>query len=180
MNTLLSKIQLAYDHIIENNETHDDFLRHIFKALFTTTNLRFKTYIQQIHNKYITDMNSITTSDLMIQSKNMYNNLVKFEEWDKVDPRNDKLLALQTQLSKLKNSSSSSDISNIPVVPFNPDPKKLNPARKAKTQHEAMMFDGQHMWWCSKHVHPKEEFNSLYMPHQKKDHHIWAAEKKKE
>ena len=35
------------------------------------------------------------------------------------------------------------------------------------------------MWWCSKHVHSKGEFNGLYMPHQEKDHHIWAAEKKK-
>ena len=42
-----------------------------------------------------------------------------------------------------------------------------------------MIFDGQQMWWCSKHVHPKGEFNGLYMPHQEKDHHIWAAERKK-
>ena len=152
INTMLSKMQLAYDHIIENDGTHDDFLRHVFKALSTTSNPRFKTYIQQIHDKYITDMDSITASDLMTQSKNMYNNLVKLGEWGKADPRDAKLLALQTQLSKMKTSS---DTSNIPVVPANPDPKKLNPARKVKTQHETMIFDGQQMWWCSKHVHPK-------------------------
>ena len=177
INTLLSKMQLAYDHIIENDGTHDDFLRHVFKALFTTSNPRFKTYIQQIHDKYITDMDSITVSELMTQSKNMYNNLVKLGEWGKADPRDAKLLALQTQLSKMKTSPA--DSSNIPIGPVNPDPKKLNPARKVKTQNESMMFDGQQMWWCSKHVHPKGEFNGLYMPHQEKDHHIWAAEKKK-
>ena len=45
INTVLSKMQLAYDHIIENDGTHDDFLRHVFKALSTTSNPRFKTYI---------------------------------------------------------------------------------------------------------------------------------------
>ena len=43
INTLLSKMQLACDHIIENDGTHDDFLRHVFKVLFTTTNPRLKT-----------------------------------------------------------------------------------------------------------------------------------------
>ena len=175
--TMLSKMQLAYDHIIENDGTHDDFLRHVFKALSTTSNPRFKTYIQQIHDNFITDMDSITASELMTQSKNMYNNLVKLGEWGKADPRDAKLLALQTQLSKMKTSSS--DTSNIPVGPINPDPKKLNPARKVKTQHETIIFDGQQMYWCSKHVDSKGEFNGLYMPHQEKDHHIWAAEKKK-
>ena len=35
------------------------------------------------------------------------------------------------------------------------------------------------MWWCPHHVHPRGEFNGLYMEHKPEDHHIWAAEKKR-
>ena len=44
-NTLLPKMQITYGYILENDGTHDDFLRHVFEALFITTNARFKTYI---------------------------------------------------------------------------------------------------------------------------------------
>ena len=51
-------------------------------------------------------MDSITVSELMTQFKNMHNNLVKLGEWSKADPRDAKLLALQTQITKIKTSPS--------------------------------------------------------------------------
>ena len=42
-----------------------------------------------------------------------------------------------------------------------------------------MIIDGKQMWWCPQHVHPKGEFNGLYMEHELDDHHIWVTEKKR-
>ena len=41
VNTMLSKMQESYDKILENDCTYDDYLRHIFRALFTSSNKRF-------------------------------------------------------------------------------------------------------------------------------------------
>ena len=41
------------------------FLRHVSKALFNISSPKCNTYVQQIFDKYITDMDSITTSKLM-------------------------------------------------------------------------------------------------------------------
>ena len=50
-----------------------------------------------MHDKYIEDTDSMTVIDLVPKERNTYNNLVKSGEWGKVDPRDTKLLALQTQ-----------------------------------------------------------------------------------
>lgn len=42
-----------------------------------------------------------------------------------------------------------------------------------------MIINGQQNLQYSHHIHPNKECNGLYTPHQEKDHHIGAAEKKK-
>ena len=80
VNTMLAKIQTDYDTIIANGSTHDDYLRHIFKALLTSSCKRFVGHIETLQNGYIQDTLSVTVSHLISYAKNMYTNLVDFQE----------------------------------------------------------------------------------------------------
>jgi len=175
VNTMLAKMKTAYDTIIENGDTHNDCLRHLFKALLTSSYKRFVGHIETLQNGYIQDTSTCTVSHLISYAKNMYTNLVDFGEWGKVDPQETKLLALQTQFVKYKKDSPKG--TTCPTVPKGKAPV-LNPLRKVK-KGDSMIIDGKQMWWCPKHIHPRGEFNGLYMEHKPEDHHIWAAEKKR-
>jgi hypothetical protein len=172
---MLAKMQTAYDTILENGDTHNDYLRHLFKALLTASCRRFVGRIETPQNGYIQDTSTVTVSHLISYAKNMYTNLVDFGEWGKIDPQETKLLALQTQFAKYKKDHPKN--STCPTAPKGKLPE-LNPLRKVK-KGDSMIIDGKQMWWCPQHVHPRGKFNGLYMEHKPEEHHIWAAEKKR-
>ena len=87
-----------------------------------------------MHNKYIEDTDSVTVTIVVPKAKNIYNNIVKSGEWGKVDPRNTKLLALQTQFEKYKkaNRNRNSNAKSFDAMLTKKKPYELNPLRKIK------------------------------------------------
>lgn len=79
-NNMLAKRQTTYDTIIANGSTHDDYLRHFFKALLTSLCKRFVGHIETLQNEYIQDTSSVTASHLISYAKNMYSNLLTFKK----------------------------------------------------------------------------------------------------
>ena len=130
-----------------------------------------------MHDKYIEDTDSVTVIILVPKAKNMYDNLVKTGEWGKVDPRDTKLLALQTQFEKYKkaNSNRNSDTKCPDATPTKKKSVTINPLRKIK-KGDSMIIDGKQHWWCPHHKW-EGEFDGLYMTHKPEDHHIWQKQK---
>ena len=72
VNNMLAKVQTAYDTIIANGSTHDDYLRHLFRSLLTSSNKQFAGHIETLPNNYIQDTSSVTVPHFISYAKNMY------------------------------------------------------------------------------------------------------------
>ena len=54
---MLDAMENAYDIIISNQGSHDDYMMHIFSALLSSKNTVFKDYIQVFKNQWEDDEN---------------------------------------------------------------------------------------------------------------------------
>ena len=59
VNNMLNGVEHAYDTIISNKGTHDDYAMHIFKSLMLTKNSIFRDYIQDFKNRWEDDLSPI-------------------------------------------------------------------------------------------------------------------------
>ena len=121
VNSMLNAVENAYDTIISNKGSHDDYIMHIFKALMSIKNSIFKDYIQDYKNKWEDDDAIITSVYLIAKSK--YANMVKSKDWGRNDPSNAQLIALMTKFN-----GSSSNTSNKGENMFNKN--KSNDSKK--------------------------------------------------
>jgi len=183
---MLTDMQENFDYIIANRGSHDDFLRHIYKALLSGQNAVFNAFIQREKDKWHIGK-GLKVGELVACAKQKYNNMKG--EWTRPDPKDAKITALTTEVNKLKESygqssksstgtdggastagaSTSSDKDTIPGT------MNLERWRTVKKE-QTITRDGKTWHWCPHHK-LKDKFDGLYMPHKPEDHDVWKKKK---
>ena len=92
----------AYDTIITNNGSHDDYIIHLFNSLLSTKNSVFKDYIQVFKNQWEDDDEAMTSTHIIAKAKPKFVNMQRSKDWGKNDPKDTQLIALITKIEKLK------------------------------------------------------------------------------
>ena len=70
---MLDRMQQNLEDIKDRGSTHDDYLRHMFCTLMTSTNMVFRSFIQQERNKWETE-GTATYNELSNFDRNKFNN----------------------------------------------------------------------------------------------------------
>ena len=98
---MLNRMQQNLEYIKNHGSTHNDYLRHMFRALMTSTNVIFRDFIQREKDKW--ENEGTTTSDeLSNLDRNKFNNMVATTEWSKSDPKDAIIAALTARVHNLE------------------------------------------------------------------------------
>ena len=179
VSTMLNAMECAYDIIISNSGSHDDYIMHIFQAILSSKNQTFKNYMQTYKDKWEED-EPITANEIIAKAKSKYANMHKEKSWGKNDPKDTQLLALQTKVEKLegtnkKNKYNGKSTSGTPKTPGTTN-SCINPERMKKCG-PTKMIDGKLQYWCTQHVCPKGRYDGLYCNHDDLGHPDWQKRK---
>jgi len=82
-------------------ETTQDLLANLFKAYKAVTDHEFVTYIHKKEDNYEEGVN-INTNTLMLQVDNKFKTMFQAKTWNAPSPKEEKILALETQIQKLQ------------------------------------------------------------------------------
>ena len=194
----ISFINHHYSAIIDNKGSYepDTLRRHTLQCLSSGPNAKFNDFIQSI----VQDIESgigqhanITYTKLFTSAELFYNNLVSKGEWDKVNPKDASIMALMTDIDRLKKEIESNKSKGDGNGNGNSGGKS-NGGGKAKNGDEELIFgvpkwrtvnvgpkltrDGVEYSWCPHHKHPRGAYNGLYYrDHDGSTHAEWKEQR---
>ena len=185
---MMNDIQTNYNQIVELGYKHDDVVMDTFKALLSTKNEIFKSFVQRMKDAW--EMGADTTlNELASTATTKYNNMVKQREWDTKDPKDAKIIALTTKLEAFVNSNGNNGNNSGKSGgggsgnATNTNKKKTDiPDWRMKKLEDEKVVDGVTWWWCPDHKYAGV-FDGLYMQHRPgHEHKLWkeAKDKKRE
>ena len=102
---ICKSIKLHFQAIVENGHVCDaeTYMRHVLDALLYVPNADFNTRMKSI--KSVVDAEygynaNVAPDTLLVSAKQFYTNILRQNEWSKVDPRDARILDLTTALQK--------------------------------------------------------------------------------
>ena len=105
---MLDNMQDNYGHITDLDQTHQDYLMHLFDALLSSRNDVFNAYIQR--KKDFWEEGGILTHDaLIVDATTKYNTMMKQKKWQQSESKDAKIIALTTRLNVLESNSTSTN-----------------------------------------------------------------------
>jgi hypothetical protein len=185
---MVTDISRHYKIIIDNKMEYnnDTYLRHLFEALESGPNAEFNAQIKSIRKDV--DMgigyhSKITPKELISAAITSYNNLVSKDEWGKVDPHQAQIMALTTELNKLREATAKTALT---TAGSNPPGQFRNAngaweVEKWRTEFKGPTIeqDGKTWHWCKHHKSPGC-WDGLYVAnHTEATHNKWKAAKDK-
>ena len=189
-------IELHYNCIIALKSTCESIVRYTINALLSGPNDNFNMWVGRVK----TDIESRTGPhkddtylDVIDAARAIYINMEESGEWDKVNPREAKLIALSTELEKLKkdNIALASIANKSDNTASNTNKNGGGNARTGTAAGStkivgggleewrtinkglSVVHFGKTFWWCPKHKHPQGHWNGLYCTHKPEDHDEW-------
>ena len=191
VDAILTHIEKAFTRIQSLRGTCESILHYTVNALRSGPNDEFNAYIGRIKDDIESgtgQFKDITFDKLCFVARSKYNNMDAIGDWNKVDPRDAKMLALATEVESLKKTAQAFATS---TNPGNTNPGKQNDQitygdpsdkvggvhrwRTVKNKGDSFVKDGVTFYWCDKHVHPQGLFNGLYCTHKPENHDEWKA-----
>ena len=173
-----------YNEILQRGGTHDDIMYDTFKALGTTTNDEFETFVKDLKSKWETqedDGNDLSHDSLIEKCNSKYNNLVEQKTWKDNQGKNAKLVALATQVKTLEQklaSNSNQGGSGTGSYRGNQNGKNGRAPeawRLNKTLGDSVEKDNKTWYWCP---HQHNDGKGMYVTHKAEDHTLWKEDKK--
>jgi hypothetical protein len=174
---LISHLQTNFNHIISNGGSYeqDTYRRHVITALLSGPNASFNDFIGRINEDVKSGTGyhaKITTDELFTAAERFYNNEVSEERWTAVDPKDARIMALATEIEKLKQSQKSVEKSAHAIGANGGNggtgKELFYGVEKWRTEKkgDTLVKDGTTYTWCPHHKHPNGHYNGLYY----KDH----------
>ena len=105
MDSMRTMIKSNFKILKENKKASDSYRRLLLEALVTGPNHQFNQFIDRITDDVESGIGAhanITPNNLIKASRTKYNNMGALDVWNKVDPRDAKILALTTIVAKLE------------------------------------------------------------------------------
>ncbi len=103
--SLTEHMENTYQEIISRGSTHEDYTKDLFDALGSGKNDEFNSFISTKKTQWETGT-TIDSNQLITDAITIYNNLYVKNLWNAKSKADDKLVALTTQVSKLKDELS--------------------------------------------------------------------------
>ena len=174
---MLTKMEQDYQHIIMEGQKHEDYLLHIFNALGSSKNDEFRTYIAGLKRDWESGEKEFTPDSLSCKALRVYNNMVSNNEWNSQDPKDTKIMALTTSVTKLEQQLKDKTALTTNTKSGGGGSVQIEDWRKKKGS-ATKLVDGKTYYWCPKHVRDGD-YNGLYVcSHKPKEHDEWAQDKK--
>ena len=189
--TMLTSIETNYATLSNNGKAPDNYRRLLFDALSSGPNHLFNDYIQRMQDDVeagIGVYSDISPGTLISATRSKYNNMVDKDIWGKVDPRDVQLLALTTEYNSLvadqkkaatalatngeANNSGGGGGGGRPWKQRQTDDKYVDSLLRVRTvkDGDTKVIDGETLYWCPHHVHPKGLWSGLYVKHPPEKH----------
>ena len=109
---LLTFIEDKHQKILDTNKTCESVVRYTMNSLLSGPDKEFNNYMQAIKGDIDSGTGQhakITCSELVAEAQNKYQNMVAQGEHGKVDPKETQLLALATEVHKMRGQLSSAN-----------------------------------------------------------------------
>ncbi len=91
-----------YSQIIARGASVDDPVNILFSAYAVVPCFKFRTYIEKKQDNNTDGSLKLTHEELILLATNKYNLLVKEGKWGTISPDEDKIIAMQVELTALK------------------------------------------------------------------------------
>ena len=108
IDTMLTIMEGHYKNLRENGRPPEHFRRLVLDALSTRPNYLFNNFVQRITDDVESGIGSdanITPDSLITACRTKFNNMVKNEDWHKVDLHDVQIFALTTIMENMKTKS---------------------------------------------------------------------------
>ncbi len=185
----MKSIKLQIDQRDASAYTDDAFVRNLFLQLKDESlPSDFKHEFPSLKRCWQMDKEIVTPQSLMDDAGTYYTNLVGSGTWKLELGKHAQIIALTTQLSKLKTelqslTKNASDKSNSSA------PKKSSSSAKNYGNFEAWCLtkvnngadfnmiekDGMKYFWCDQHQYPGCDTSGMYVFHKPTEHDAWKA-----
>ena len=173
-------VSSKYREIREKGQTHEDIILDLFNAFKTVPNPDFEAHVRDERKLWELggekDVDQIISEALVI-----YNNAITANRWQTKDPKDAKILALQTQVEQLVGLHQQSLKANTTQAP---QTNRSTPRQqfteiadwRMKKGQEQLDRDGKTWFWCPHHK-MEGKYNGLYVTHKPEDHGEWQKRK---
>ena len=184
-----------YQAILAADETHDDYLLHMFNALETSKNAKFLTWIGNQRTTWETGEKTFTPDLLAAAATKIYVNMKELKTWKQKEPEYSQIVALTTKLAAVeeKLANATALVTNLLNAPANG--KGGNGGKNGKSGSEKdsnnqnknweiadwrkkkgpdhKTVDGKDWWWCPNHKGKDgKEYDGLYVTHKPDECHL--------
>ena len=187
VDVLLTFIEEKFQKILDMNKTCESLLRYTLKALVSGPDADFNTYVKTIKGDVDSGVGqhaSITFNQLVTASRKKYQNMVAQGEYGKIDPKSTQIMALTTEIHKMKEelSDKSTALVTKTIKTKGPDTPGLDISvldgtslqkwrlKKIGDGSASIKCDGREYWWCSRHVDKNGRWNGMYVRHTENEH----------
>ena len=176
---MLDNTQDNYGHTTDLDQTHQDYMMHLFDALLSSRNDVFNAYIQ-CRKYHWEEGGSLTHDTLIVNATTKYNNMMKKNKWKQSESKEAKIIAFTTRLNALESNSNSNNNRRTGRSTFNTqgndnDRKRFLEWRLTKTKY-TLERDGKKWYWCTKYG--KDGQIPMYVTHHYGDHDQWLENKR--
>ena len=100
---MLDEIEEAYNTIVRQGGSHDDYMQHILDALLSTKNEEFRSYILRKKDDF-DEGKTIDAESLLAGARKNFVNMQESGAWDCKDPRDQAIASLMTKLQSYQKS----------------------------------------------------------------------------
>jgi hypothetical protein len=145
-------------------ETTYDLLSFLFKALEAVPDPEFKVWVTAKKSEYeegrrMVDGELLTAESLMVLAENKYKGLVQLKKWTIPTVEDDKLVALEAEVSKLQSALKVGAREHEDRAKGQPRKKKERTdkpiwmtTKPGTGDPQKIVKDGKDYWWCSNHL----------------------------
>ena len=172
-----SYVKLLEGSLVARGQKSEALLTNLFKGYMAASDKTFVKYIGEKMDRY-EEGEEMSPDKLMQLADNKYRLLKERDEWDAPSAEEEKLLALQTEIEKLKKMRKRKPDEGTQKGPKSNKSKRKNPASNKEQDKPAWMFkappeselhkprewNGKEWWFCGKETGGK--CNGEYRRHK--------------
>ena len=172
-----------YSKIINNKITYESIRRYMLNVLLSGLNPKFNAFIKRIKDDIDSGIelnNHMLHDDLATAARAKYNNMLAFDEYSKLYPKDANVIALTTNAISLERSLSANSAKVTSGGGSGGRYRgnqgdKIAGAEKWRTANKGATIQqkGKTFWWCPSHKHKDRLFDGLYVWHKPEDHDAW-------
>ena len=139
-------VKLLVDGLRSRGETTQDLLVNLFKGYMACSDKEFVQYVKRKQDAF-EEGTDIEPDQLMKNAADKYKTLLQRGSWNAPDANEEKILALQTEIRKLKRKSPSKVDQNNKRAAKD-KPKWFSERPKTADLHKSREWNGKTWWYC--------------------------------